>query len=384
MRPGGKGDGVVRLFLAGDVMFGRGIDQILPHPVDPWIDEPWARSALDYVGLAERASGPIDRPVPFAYPWGDALEILGQARPDLRLVNLETAVTDRGEPWPGKGIQYRMSPGNLGALTAAGIDGCVLANNHVLDWGYDGLEDTLDGLADAGIATAGAGRDADRAAAPAVFPVGDGGRVLLFAWGGPDCGIPESWSARPGRCGVNRLAGFSAAEGAAVARHIRQWRRPGDIVVLSVHWGGNWGYGIPGERRAFAHSLIEAGLVDLVHGHSSHHPKGIEIHRGRPILHGCGDLVNDYEGIRGHEAFRPELSLMVFADIDRRDGCLVDLWLVPMRIRRMRLERAGTAEREWLAGRLDRECAGLGCRLALEDGVLRLGAVEGDQSRPPG
>src|SRR4030065_1052838 len=120
------------LFLCGDVMTGRGIDQVLPHPGDPALHEGYATSALDYVALAERANGPISRPVEFAYIWGDALAEWARIAPDLRIVNLETAVTTRDAWQRGKGIHYRMHPANTPCLTAARIDCCGLANNHVL------------------------------------------------------------------------------------------------------------------------------------------------------------------------------------------------------------------------------------------------------------
>ncbi len=107
----------MELCLTGDVMSGRGVDQILQHPGDPRIHERWMQSALGYVELAERRSGPIPRGVEPAYVWGDALDALGDADPDAFIVNLETAVTDRGTPWPDKGIQYRMHPANVGILS---------------------------------------------------------------------------------------------------------------------------------------------------------------------------------------------------------------------------------------------------------------------------
>src|SRR5687768_10922694 len=94
----------VTLFLCGDMMTGRGIDQILPQPCAPHLYESYVRSALGYVELAERVSGPIPRPVPFAYIWGDALEVLERMQPDVRIVNLETAVTTSEDAWPRKGI----------------------------------------------------------------------------------------------------------------------------------------------------------------------------------------------------------------------------------------------------------------------------------------
>ncbi len=184
----------VRLFLAGDVMTGRGIDQVLPHHVDPELHEPWVGSALEYVALAEAANGPIPRPVDFDYIWGDGLARLKQAAPHARIVNLETAVTT-SDAWLPKGINYRMHPGNVPVLTAAGIHCAVLANNHVLDWGETGLLETLDVLHRAGIATAGAGADEEAAAAPAVLPLDGGGRVLVFACGTGSSGVPRDWDA---------------------------------------------------------------------------------------------------------------------------------------------------------------------------------------------
>src|SRR5713226_1537518 len=134
------------LFLCGDVMTGRGIDQVLPHPGNPVLYESYVRDARDYVQLAERVNGPIPRPVDLEYIWGDALEELQRAGTDLRIINLETSITRSGSPWPNKGIHYRMHPLNVGCITAAGVDCCCLANNHVLDWGYEGLEETLQTL----------------------------------------------------------------------------------------------------------------------------------------------------------------------------------------------------------------------------------------------
>ena len=136
------------LFLSGDVMTGRGIDQLLPHPCDPVLYESYVRDARVYVELGERANGPVERPVDPSYIWGSMLEELERAAPAARVVNLETSVTAGGWPWPDKSIHYRMSPANVACLTAARLDCCVLANNHSLDWGLEGLTDTLSTLPD--------------------------------------------------------------------------------------------------------------------------------------------------------------------------------------------------------------------------------------------
>ncbi len=166
----------VTLFLAGDVMTGRGVDQVLPHPCDPQIYEAHAMSAKDYVKLAEQANGPIERPMAFSEVWGDALAELDRRTPDARIINLETAVTQCADAEP-KGINYRMSPGNADVITAAGIDCCVLANNHVLDWGRSGLLETLATLADAGVTYAGAGQDDKSAEAPAILTIPGNARL---------------------------------------------------------------------------------------------------------------------------------------------------------------------------------------------------------------
>ena len=340
----------MKLFLCGDVMTGRGIDQILPAPCDPALDEPWVKSALDYVRLAERAGATIPRAADPAYIWGDALAELERAQPDARIVNLETAVTLSNERAP-KGINYRMSPANAACLTAARIDCCVLANNHVLDWGVAGLEETLATLHRAGIRAAGAGRDAAQAEEPAVIDLSQN-RILVYAFGMKSAGVPEDWAAAPGRPGIAFLADLSSQTTDAAADRILRAKRPGDLAIVSVHWGANWGYEVSHRQRSFARRLIDAGAADLVHGHSAHHPGAIELYRERLILYACGDLINDYEGISGHEVFRPGLGLMFFPTLDAATGKLVELALVPMRMRAFRLNRASGEEADWLAASL--------------------------------
>jgi poly-gamma-glutamate synthesis protein (capsule biosynthesis protein) len=363
----------IRLFLAGDVMTGRAIDQIQRHPGDPHIHEPYVRSALQYLEIAERASGPIPRAVTPDYIWGDALAAIDRAEPHARIVNLETAVTERGEPWPGKGIQYRMHPANVACLTAARIDCCVLANNHVLDWGRAGLDETLAVLRAAGLRTAGAGRDESEACAPAVIDGPHGGRVLVFGFGSHSSGVPMEWAATRDRSGVCMLSDTDERDVERVARLVQAARRPGDVVVASIHWGGNWGYEVPAEQRSLAHRLVDAAGVDVVHGHSSHHPRPIEVHRGKLILYGCGDLLNDYEGIGGYEALRPELGFIYLPDLDARDGALVRLTLVPTRIGRFRVNLATAEEQQWLLETFNRESRDFGTQLVAQpDGSVVL------------
>lgn len=353
----------VTLFLCGDVMTGRGIDQILPHPSRPQLYEAYMRSALSYVTLAERVTGPIRRPVDFPYIWGDALAELNRIQPDVRIVNLETAVTTSEDAWPDKAIHYRMHPANVPCLTAAKIDCCVLANNHVLDWGRRGLLETLAVLHQAGIRTAGAGRNRSEAAAPAVIELPGKGRVLVFACGLPDSGIPRDWAAGENAPGVNVLSNLSMATVEAIGQSVRSVKRAGDLVLTSLHWGGNWGFAIHKAQREFAHALIETARVDLVHGHSSHHVKGIEVHQGKTILYGCGDLLNDYEGIEGHDEYRDDLALLYFPTVDIATGRLLRFTLKPTQTRHFRVNRSPDAGDVWLLATLNREGQQLGTRV---------------------
>jgi poly-gamma-glutamate capsule biosynthesis protein CapA/YwtB (metallophosphatase superfamily) len=363
---------LVRLFACGDVMAGRGVDQILPHPGDPELREGYVDDARAYVRLAERVSGPIPRPVSFAWPWGDALGVLDAMAPDVRLINLESAVTRQAGFVPGKGVHYRMSPRNLPCVAAARPDVCALANNHVMDFGRAGLQETLTALARAGLTAAGAGRDAAAAWKPAAVPLPGGGRMLVFSCGTASSGIPPDWAAGTARPGVSLLPSLSDARAEALIARAGAVRKDGDLVVVSIHWGANWGYGVPRDQVRFAHRLIDGG-ISLVHGHSSHHPRPVEVYRGRLILYGCGDCIDDYEGISGYEEFRDELRLLYFASLTAGTGTLQALRMVPMRARKMRLQRAGPADSEWLTATLNRINRGFGSQVELQpDGTLLL------------
>ena len=135
----------------------------------------------------------------------------------------------------------------------------------------------------------------------------------------------------------------------SIRREVAAHRQPGDIVIASLHWGGNWGYMVADEQRELAHRLIDDAGVDIVHGHSSHHPRHIEVHRGRLIIYGCGDLLNDYEGIAGHDEYRPDLSLLYLVALDSPGGELAEVEMHAMRIERMSLRRASREDAEWLA-----------------------------------
>lgn len=268
-----------------------------------------------------------------------------------------------------------MSPANLPCLTALAIDGCTLANNHVMDFGRAGLADTTAALRGAGIAVTGAGADITAAEAPAILPIAGKGRVIAYGFAMTSSGVPADWAAAAGRPGIRLLRDLSPPEIRRFAASFWSDRKPGDIVVASVHWGGNWGHHVPTEQVELAHALIEEGGVDIVHGHSSHHPKAIEIHRGKLVFYGAGDFLNDYEGIQGYEAFRGDLVLAYLPTVDAATGRLSKLSLLPYRIRNMRLARAPEIDVAWLASTLTRVSGQFKTAVAVDtDATLYLAA----------
>ena len=363
----------ITISLCGDVMTGRGIDQILSHPGNPALHESRVRDAREYVELAERAGGPIPKPVGDSYVWGDALKIWDKAAPDVRIINLETSLTTSDDDWPGKDVHYRMNPRNVGCLATAKLDCCSLANNHVLDWGRPGLVETLQTLRAAGLKYAGAGMNRTEAAAPVALEIPGKGRVVVYSYGSATSGIPFSWAAKEDRPGVNLLADMSENEVRRIQQEVADMKRDNDVVVASIHWGSNWGYEIPEAHRTFAHRLIDSAGVDVIHGHSSHHVLGIEVYHGHLILYGCGDFLNDYEGISGYEEFRDDLGLIYFAGIDPPTGELSSLRMTPTQVRRMCVHRACAADFGWLRDLLNRESRKYGVQVAsADDGTLTL------------
>ena len=370
-------------------MLGRGVDQILPYPSDPTLHESCVKNAEEYVRLAVEKNGVIPKPVAFSYVWGDALAWFERWSPDVRIINLETSITMSEDYWRDKSIHYRMNPLNVQCLTAAKIDCCALANNHVMDWGITGLMETVATLSKAGIKSCGAGGNILEAEEPAVFDVKRNCRVLVFSVGSKSSGIPSDWAALKDRAGVNLITDLSDEGIHNLAEEVAENKRDGDVVVVSIHWGGNWGYDIPLEQRSFAHRLIDQAGVDVVYGHSSHHVKGLEVYRKKLILYGCGDFLNDYEGIvpfsrsrrqfivklkssrlgrrmldksasilLPKKAFRSDLCLMYFARVDAESGVCLSLDMVPMQIRRFRICRASQDDVKWMRRLLGREQKG--------------------------
>ena len=200
------------------------------------------------------------------------------------------------------------------------------------------------------------------------------GRVIVFSFGTVTSGIPRKWAASENEPGVNLLEDLSRRTVGHVAASVQEVKRPGDIIVASIHWGANWGYQVPRQQTNFAHGLIDEAGVDVIHGHSSHHAKAIEVYKDKPILYGCGDFLSDYEGISGYEEFRDDLALMYFPTIAPSSGKLVRLTMTPLRIRNFRLNHTSREDSRWLRDVLNREGKRFGTRVEFrENNTLMLG-----------
>ena len=220
-----------------------------------------------------------------AFPWGDTLDVLAACH--WRCLNLECVLSDvrtGSAPGPSRILRFRGDAGGVSALRAAGIDAVSLANNHVLDYGEPALDDMLRALDAAGIGHAGAGRDLEAAARPCLRRV-NGLRIAFIA-----CtdNVPEC-AALPERGGVFHVS----ADATTLFHRIAAMRREADLVIVSTHWGPNWGSGVPDAHRTLAHALIRQG-ADIVYGHSPHVCRGVEIFEGCPILYSTGSFIDDY------------------------------------------------------------------------------------------
>jgi len=267
---------------------------------------------------------------PPEYPWGNTLPLLHSA--DWRLCNLECVISDRGDPWSAypKAFHFRSAAKNIASLKAAGINAVSLANNHVLDYGFDAMYQMLEILDQAGIIHSGAGANAEQASRLATAMVqGQKIGLLAFTDNEPD------WEAAAGWPGVFYVPiDLKDPRAKNLLGAIRKYREVVDFLIVSAHWGSNWGYEPPPEHVLFARTMVDAG-ADLIFGHSSHVFRGIEFYKGHPIVYGAGDFVDDYAVDRVE---RNDQSFIYL--IETRNRTVRSVRLYPTLIRRCRASRA--------------------------------------------
>lgn len=240
-------------------------------------------------------------------------EVLRQA--DLTFVNLEIPLTDRGVA-ADKLVTFRAPPALAGDLAAIGTDVVTFANNHALDFGLEGLFQTLQTLDQAGMPRVGAGADLAEALAPAVLEAGG----LKVAFVGLSATLPAGAAARDGRPGIAGIKVFTnyvidteaLDEQPGTAPFVQTHAEPSDVeracqavraaaaqadaVVVGIHWGVPHGWvaafqdPLATYQRPLAHALIDAGATAII-GNHAHVLHGIEFYKRRPVLYCLGNFL---------------------------------------------------------------------------------------------
>ncbi len=234
-----------------------------------------------------------DPDAPYRYPFE-------RVRTELRGIvfgNMEAPLTDGGiVRFPDKNEPYyfQVPARFVRTFVLAGFDVLSLANNHIKDCGARGVRDSVFTLTANGIGVSGAGRD-DRTARAPVILADNGVRVAFLAY---DLVPPVSVRAGPD------TPGAAWAEPAALCEDVRAARARADAVVVSLHWGPEYGREdrMPppeAERVALGRQLVDAG-ADAVLGHHSHAVERIERYRRGVIAYGLGNFVFAGTSLSGH------------------------------------------------------------------------------------
>lgn len=233
------------------------------------------------------------------------------------------------------------------------MDYVGLANNHVLDFGVQGMEETVRVVGNAGLKWAGAGVDEEEARRPAVLHLlrQDGGEYNIHVWAASD--HPREWGRIPGfhlidytsstRDRLKKLSTRSSDEG-----------NPADLKIFSIHWGPNYTWHPSPEIRSVAHFLIDSCSIDIIHGHSSHHVQGVEVYHNKLIIYGCGDFIDDYAVNTEYRNDLGAVRRVVVAEEEGGGLKVRRLEVVPTRIERFqaRVAEMGSEEYEWVCGKV--------------------------------
>lgn len=261
----GQGRGSVTFAFAGDT-----------HFVDHWDTE----GGASYAGVPTLTAQLRADPAHVLSPVAPVF-----ARADLVMVNLETAITDRGEPAAGKAFHFRSPAMSFAALKAAGVDVVGMANNHALDYGPVGMSDTFDAIAASGMPVLGLGRDATEAFRPHITSV-NGQRIAIFAatdWLEP--ALVSQWAATDTRPGL-----AFCIDPSRLVSAVSSVRPQVDTVVVFLHWGTETTHCASPEQHTLARSLIAAG-ADIIVGSHAHRVFGAGHVGDALVAYGLGNFV---------------------------------------------------------------------------------------------
>lgn len=311
----------MKLLFVGDVMLGRMVNEALKSR-------------------------------PPEYPWGNTLSLFKMA--DIKICNLECAITDYSKPWSNtsKVFFFATDPKNVAVLQAAGITAVANANNHAMDYRYIGLSQMIKILDKAKILHAGSGKDFKEASRPATVKA-DSLKIAFISFTDN-----EPWAAAGGPGGGIFYIPVDIASPRAKVLFdlVSQSKKNHDLVIVSAHWGPNWGYNVQPNHIPFAHSLIEAG-ADIVFGHSCHVFQAVEIYKGKPIMYSTGDFIDDYQ-VDPIERNDQSFIFIVETDGDK----LTKLNLYPVIISNLQVNLAKPTEAEEIAAKMKNLCRQMGTK----------------------
>lgn len=343
----------------------------------------------------------------------DLLQYLQSA--DLRVCNLEGVVTSSCPDMSAiyhSPVDYICQHGidteQAKLLSDIGIDCCSIANNHVLDFKFDGVKDSIQFLNENGIKWFGFGKNWEVAWKPRMcnlklssFSNGyagdnvkvDSRKVKIAFFGLADHFV--EWKATNQKAGINYfdVRYFSCAgEGnpnhstwtnfEIIEEQLNKVRKKTDLIVFSIHWGDNFQDGVLESFRLFAHCLIDAG-VNIVHAHSSHHVQAVEAYNEGIIMYGCGEFLNDYDLLEkelnkhdetlGHEyvTYSSHLSFVYKLHLSSsKEIRLSMLEMLPIVVKRGQVACCTHNERETLFAQMKEKCDVFGTKLIEEDKKL--------------
>jgi poly-gamma-glutamate capsule biosynthesis protein CapA/YwtB (metallophosphatase superfamily) len=286
-----------------------------------------------------------------------ALPMLKEA--DLAVINLEGPLTLRGEKVP-KPFNFRMPPATTRILTGAGVDVACIANNHVFDYGPDGLFDTISYLDSAGIAHVGAGRNEREAYAPAVFALGGVKVGLLAFYGGGEA---------PGAIGST--PGVARRELPRIRRSITALRDSVDYLIVVLHWGTEKEILPDPGQQSLARSIIDAG-ADAVIGHHPHVLQGIEVYGKGVIAYSLGNFIFGGNSRSTYDTGLLEIRLGGGSTVgDRSRERTVGYRFVPVRVDRWRAQELSGKDADRVNGLVRERSAPLRYNMFNSHGITK-------------
>lgn len=288
----------ITIGFMGDVMLGRGVNEII--------------STKGY-----------------RYVWPNLIKEL--QKNNINILNLEMALTNSTTKVP-KVFNFKASPDRANVLRMANITVVNNANNHILDYGPQGLIETLTTLDKLGIKHVGAGLNEAQAKKPIIINK-NGIRIGII--GATD--NEPTWKALKDKLGTNYI---DVSHPDNLVKEIIKLRPLVDILILSMHWGPNMVQRPSSDFIKFAHLLVDNGL-DIFHGHSAHLFQGIEIYKNKLIMYDTGDFIDDYAV---DPILRNDQSFLFNVKVNKKG--IESVELIPVIISNMQVNKAIGKEKE--------------------------------------